>query len=259
MLSSHLALHRRLDDLALDALGPPPPLPVARVPEYEVSIEIVYEDEAAVVYEDEAAIDELAATNQFVRFSAPYERMELAELEDVPSLAELSARPATFARRKPTRFARTITVAQRAITANERTAVEAAAAESMAAEDDGGSAATRRMAADDDSAATRRMAAQSMAAEDDGDNATTTRIAAKSMAADADGNSAATRRMAAAEYPSAPASATVPFERVWFDDDEDRLAAIEEKPVEIKASWKWLAISIVAGGAAVAFMALAAG
>ena len=109
MLSSHLALHRRLDDLALDALGPPPPLPVARVPEYEVSIEIVYEDEAAVVYEDEAAIDELAATNQFVRFSAPYERMELAELEDVPSLAELSARPATFARRKPTRFARKIT------------------------------------------------------------------------------------------------------------------------------------------------------
>lgn len=157
MLSSHLTLHRRLDELALDALGPPPQLPSAA--DSYASIE--------VVWEDEAAIDELAATGRFVRFSAPYERVEI---EEMPSLATLSTRPATFAERRPTTFVQTVPAAQH----------------------------------------------------------------------------------------TAPASATVPFERVWFDDDEDRLAAIEEKPVEWKAGWWWLAISLAAGGVAVACLAIAA-
>jgi hypothetical protein len=50
-----------------------------------------------------------------------------------------------------------------------------------------------------------------------------------------------------------PPSATVPFERVWFDEDE--LAAIEEPAAATKTSWWWLAISLVAGAAAVAYMA----
>ena len=53
-----------------------------------------------------------------------------------------------------------------------------------------------------------------------------------------------------------PPSATVPFERVWFDDEQpEKLAAIEEPAVAAKASWWWLAISLVAGAAAVVWMA----
>ena len=55
---------------------------------------------------------------------------------------------------------------------------------------------------------------------------------------------------------AAPPSVTVPFERVWFDDEQpEKLAAIEEPVVEPKTSWWWLAISLVAGAAAVAWMA----
>ena len=173
MLLSSASLRSHLDELALDALGPPPPLPAARVLDGDESIEILFEDEAG--------IDELAATGQFVRFSAPYERIEI---EEVPSLAALSAKPTSFKRRQTTTFARTITAEQRRIT----TPIEVPLA-----------------------------AIQAMA----------------------------------------PASATVPFERVWFEDDEDvRLAAIEDPPVEVKQSWWWLAISLVAGGAAVAAMAI---
>jgi hypothetical protein len=53
-----------------------------------------------------------------------------------------------------------------------------------------------------------------------------------------------------------PASATVPFERVWFDDEQpEKLASIEEPIVAPKASWWWLAISLVVGAAAVGWMA----
>jgi hypothetical protein len=53
-----------------------------------------------------------------------------------------------------------------------------------------------------------------------------------------------------------PASATVPFERVWFDDEQpEKLAAIEEPVAAAKTSWWWLAISLVAGAAAVVWMA----
>ena len=52
------------------------------------------------------------------------------------------------------------------------------------------------------------------------------------------------------------ASATVPFERVWFDDEKpEQLAAIEEPVAAVKTSWWWLAISLVAGAAAVVWMA----
>jgi len=52
------------------------------------------------------------------------------------------------------------------------------------------------------------------------------------------------------------ASATVPFERVWFDDEKpEQLDAIEEPVAAPKTSWWWLAISLVAGAAAVVWMA----
>jgi hypothetical protein len=165
MLSSHLSLHRRLDELALDALGPPVQLPVKLASDSDISIE--------VVWEDEAAIDELAATGRFARFSpldehvecsTPYERVEI---EEMPAMSALAV---TFSRPHPTTFVRTISEAER----------------------------------------------------------------------------------------SPQSRVTVPFERVWFDDDEDRLAAIEEQPVEWKAGWWWLAISLAAGGAAVTWLALAA-
>jgi hypothetical protein len=173
MLSSHLTLHRRLDELALDALGPPVQLPVKLASDSDISIE--------VIWEDEAAIDELAATGRFVRFSAaservehtapyerveysaPYERVELSS-DEMPALSTLAV---TFKRSRPTTFVRTISEAER----------------------------------------------------------------------------------------SPQSRATVPFERVWFDDDEDKLAAIEETPVEAKGSWWWLAISLALGGAAVVWMA----
>jgi len=162
MLSSHLTLHRRLDELALDALGPPVQLPVKLASDSDISIE--------VVWEDEAAIDELAVTGRFLRFSAasvdvsaPYERVELSS-EEMPAMSTLAV---TFKRPRPTTFVRTISEAER----------------------------------------------------------------------------------------SPQSRATVPFERVWFDDDEDKLAAIEETPVEAKTTWWWLAISLAVGAAAVVWMA----
>lgn len=165
MLSSHLSLHRRLDELTLDALGPPAQLPVKLASDSDMSIE--------VIYEDEAALDELEATGRFVRFSAPYERVEIST-EEMPAVSALAV---TFSQPRPTTFVRTLSASGRAITATDLT-----------------------------------------------DRTPQT-------------------------------SATVPFERVWFDDDEDKLAAIEETPVEAKTSWWWLAISIAVGGAAVVWMA----
>lgn len=124
------------DEVLFDALLPPPPLPALRGPtDSEISIEIIWGD------------DDAAVTGRFVRFSAPYERIELEV--DTPIAALRRARPTTFARTVP-----------------------------------------------------------------------------------------------------APA-ATVPFERVWFDDEP----AVEEAEVDGRASWWWLAVSLLAGAAAVVFLA----
>ena len=83
----------RLHEAALDALVPPPaPLPIAARPsESEVQIEVIWEAEPDV--------DELAVTGHFVRFSAPYERVEI---EHVPSLAAITrVRPTTYVRTVP--------------------------------------------------------------------------------------------------------------------------------------------------------------
>ena len=78
----------RLHEAALDALVPPPSLP--RAPESEVQIEVIFEADDA---------DDLAVTGRFVRFSAPYEKLEI---EDVPALAAVTrVRPTTYVRTVP--------------------------------------------------------------------------------------------------------------------------------------------------------------
>jgi len=165
MQLSQIHLHRRLDELALEALGPPPPLPVARPSESEVSIE--------VIWEAEPDIDELAVTGRFVRFSAPYERVEI---EHVPSLAEIK-------RVRPTTFVKTVRAA----------AVHASA----------------------------------------------------------------TVRMPAV----APPSVTVPFDRVWFEQDADADDAPAEPArwLRLVRSWTWLFISLAVAGAAVTYVTSYAG
>lgn len=83
----------RLHEAALAALVPPPaPLPpIARGSESEIQIEVIWEAEPDV--------DELAVTGRFVRFSAPYEKVEI---EHVPSLAAIT-------RVRPTTYVRTVT------------------------------------------------------------------------------------------------------------------------------------------------------
>jgi hypothetical protein len=123
-----------VEEVLFDALLPPPQLPAFR--DSEVSIEIIWpEDDAAV-------------TNRFVRFSSPYERIELDF--EAPMAALRRARPATFVKTVP-----------------------------------------------------------------------------------------------------APA-ATVPFELVWFEEPAE---AVEEPAEEPKTSWWWLAFSLLAGAAAVAYVA----
>jgi hypothetical protein len=124
------------DEVLFDALLPPPVLPAFR--DSEVQIEIIWSD------------DDAAVTGRFVRFSAPYERIEL-DLEGsvAPSAVLRRARPVTFVKTVP-----------------------------------------------------------------------------------------------------APA-ATVPFERVWFDEEASEVEE-DEAP---KAGWWWLAFSLVAGAAAVVFLA----
>ena len=158
MQVSQLQLHRRLDELAIAALGPPPPLPAPRESESEVHIEVVWEAEPDV--------DELAVTGQFVRFSAPYERVEI---EHLPSLAAIK-------RVRPTTFVRTVPVPQ----------------------------------------------------------------------------VRATVPMPAV----APPSATVPFDRVWFEQDDEADELKVEPPLwrRLVRSWSWLLISLAAGGATVAYV-----
>jgi hypothetical protein len=125
------------DEVLFDALLPPPVLPAFR--DSEVQIEIIWGD------------DDAAVTNRFVRFSAPYERIDLDLEGDVaPSALLRRGRPATFVKTVP-----------------------------------------------------------------------------------------------------APA-ATVPFERVWFDEEPSEL---EEPAALPKASWWWLVVSLLAGAVVVAYVA----
>ena len=163
----------QLEDVALAALLPPPP--VVRAVESEVSIEIVFED-------DDLA--DAARTMQFVRFSAPYERIELSEVAPLPQR-----------RVRPTTFAKTVAF---------------------------------------------------------GKGTPCTGVPSLRATVKMD----AVKLEAVRELPLPPPSATVPFERVWFDEAE--LAEIEEPAVPPKASWWWLAISLAAGAAAVVSLALLA-
>lgn len=177
----------QMDEVALGALLPPPAMPLVR-PLDEVSIEIVFED-------DDLA--DAAKTMQFVRFSAPYERIELSEVVPLPPR-----------RTRRTTFVKTVaTLAKGTPSAGVpslRPTVEMPA------------------------------------------------VVAPRETVEMPAIRATTLEMPLA----APPSATVPFERVWFDDEEpEKLAALEEPAVHPKTSWWWLAISLAAGGAAVAWMA----
>lgn len=147
----------RLHEVALDALGPPPPLPpIPRVDESEPQIEVIWEADDA---------DDLAVTGRFVRFSMPYEKLEI---EDVPALAAVTrARSTTYVRTVP--------------------------------------------------------------------------------------NARPTTRMPAV----VPPSATVPFDRVWFEADGDAEDLQIQPPMwrRLARSWTWLFVSLAVGGAAVAYMA----
>jgi hypothetical protein len=76
----------RLHEVALDALVPPPSLP--RASQSEVQIEVVWEADDA---------DELAVTGRFVRFSAPYEKVEIEHVAVIQR-----TRPTTYVRTVPT-------------------------------------------------------------------------------------------------------------------------------------------------------------
>lgn len=88
----NLALpHRRLDELVLEVLASYQlkPSPASRAD--DESVEITFDDDEC----------DIAATNQFVRASLPYERVEL-DLEPAPS-APVRRRPTTFVRTVPAR------------------------------------------------------------------------------------------------------------------------------------------------------------
>jgi hypothetical protein len=129
-----------------------------RASESDIQIEVIWEADD---------VDELAVTGHFVRFSAPYERVEI---EHVPTLAAIT-------RVRPTTYVRTVPVP----------------------------------------------------------------------------NVRPTTPMPAV----VPPCATVPFDRVWFDADGDgeELQIQPPKWQRLVRSWRWLLISLAAGGAAVAYMA----
>jgi hypothetical protein len=182
----------QLEDVAIAALLPPPAMPGSRPAECDLSIEIVREDDA----DDSEAFDDAAATTRFVRFSAPYERIELSEVAPLPQQ-----------RSRPTTFAKTLAKGTPSTgVPSLRTTVKMAA------------------------------------------------VVAPSVTVEMPAVTAPRPTIALPLAP--PPSVTVPFERVWFDDEEpERLAAIEEPVVAPQTSWWWLAISLAAGAAAVAWMA----
>jgi hypothetical protein len=52
--------------------------------------------------------------------------------------------------------------------------------------------------------------------------------------------------------PFAQPAETVAFDKQWFDDADDAVAAFEEPAIERRASWTWLAISVAVAGLAIA-------
>jgi len=54
----------------------------------------------------------------------------------------------------------------------------------------------------------------------------------------------------------ARAGQTLSFDKAWFDQPEDEIAAIEDPPVELRRSWWWLAVSLAIAAGAVTFMAV---
>ncbi len=54
----------------------------------------------------------------------------------------------------------------------------------------------------------------------------------------------------------ARAGETLSFDKAWFEQPEDALAAIEDVPAEPRRSWWWLAVSLAVAAGAVTFMAV---
>lgn len=54
----------------------------------------------------------------------------------------------------------------------------------------------------------------------------------------------------------AVAGETVSFDRAWFDQPDDVIAAIEDAPAEPRKTWWWLAVSLAVAAGAVSFMAV---
>ncbi|MBV8760438.1 MAG: hypothetical protein JO257_24310 [Deltaproteobacteria bacterium] len=204
----------QLDEVALDALLPSSALPMARILDSDVSIEVLFDD-------DDMA--DAMATRQFTRFSSPYERIEVSEVLPMPQ------------RPRRTTFARTVTTLAKGTPSAGVPSVRP----------------TLRMPA----VVTPRPTVEIPVARPTVEMPVQTRVNVRALAHTTAKATIAPRP--APEMPlAAPPSATVPFERVWFDDEEpEKLAAIEEPAAEPKTSWWWLAISLAAGGAAVAWMA----
>ena len=143
--STAVARSNGLDELVIEALATH--APVARPSNSYVDIEIVWDDEAP---------EDFAVTNRFVRFSAPYERVDIEPLSSLTSLR----------RARPTRFVTTVR-----------------------------------------------------------------------------------------NVPRSPlASATLSFDKVWFDQPEETLATIEDVSVARANSWLWLGISLLVAALAVGFV-----
>jgi hypothetical protein len=48
-----------------------------------------------------------------------------------------------------------------------------------------------------------------------------------------------------------PAGVTLAFDKVWFEQPDDAIAAIEDMPARSTTSWLWLALSLLAGAIAI--------
>jgi hypothetical protein len=54
----------------------------------------------------------------------------------------------------------------------------------------------------------------------------------------------------------ARAGETLSFDKVWFEQPDEAIAAIEDVPVEARRSWWWLAVSLAVAAGAVSYMAV---
>lgn len=213
----------QIDDVALEALLPL--TPAARPLDSDVALEILFEDDE---------LCDATATRHFERFSSPYERIELSEVAPLPRRAQRTTFAKTIALGKGTPCAGVPSLDARPTV--EMPAVSAAdtAEVPLASPAD-----TLEMPA---AADTLRTAA------------IVPRASLKSKAARATMLPIAPPPDSAEMPAFVPPAATVPFERVWFDD-ESELEASQELVAQPKTSWWWLAISLVAGAAAVGWMA----